>query len=119
MPKRRTTLAPDLDARFDVPLRGVGVDAQTRCEHYGGPLDIVALRLGEAFYPCHACFEATAPAADRTRDLRAHPDDPAVLCGACRTVLTVQAYRASGHACPRCSAPFNPGCAAHYDLYFR
>jgi uncharacterized CHY-type Zn-finger protein len=117
MPERQTTLFPALDARFAVPLRGVSVDAQTRCLHYDGPTDIVALKLGDAFYPCHACFDATAP--PTTEDVRAGLDEPAVLCGACRVVLTPRAYLASGYACPSCGAAFNPGCAAHRALYFR
>lgn len=115
----RTVRQPEVDGRFAVPLRGVGVDRDTRCAHYGGPRDVIALRFAccDAFYPCAACHAETAghPASVWPR---ARFDEPAVLCGVCRTVLSVTAYLASGHACPACGAPFNPGCAAHYDQYF-
>ena len=116
---RRTTRAPALDGRFAVPLRGTGVDAETRCAHYDGPTDRVALRFGccEAYYPCYRCHEEAAGHAPEPWPL-ARFDEPAVLCGACRTALTARAYLDSGYACPACGAAFNPGCAAHRDRYF-
>ena len=119
MTDRRTTRPPALDGRFDVPLRGVEVDAQTRCAHYGGPTDVIALRCGccETYHPCHRCHEAVTGRGP-TPWPRARLDEPAVLCGACRTALSARAYLGSGYACPACGAAFNPGCAAHRDLYF-
>jgi uncharacterized CHY-type Zn-finger protein len=94
------------------------VDAETRCIHYGGPTDVVALRLAccDAFYPCHRCH---AEATDHPAQVwpRARFDEPSILCGACRTTMTWPAYLASDHACPACGAAFNPGCAAHTDRY--
>jgi uncharacterized CHY-type Zn-finger protein len=110
---------PPLDGRFAVPLRGVGVDGQTRCAHYHSPRDVIAIRFAccDVYYPCHACHEALAghPA---ERWPRGRFGEPAVLCGACRATLTAEEYLRSGHTCPRCGAAFNPGCAAHHDLYF-
>lgn len=116
---RRTTRAPDLDARFPVPLRGVAVDAATRCAHYDGPRDVIALRFAccEAYYPCRQCHDEAA-GHEATPWPRARFDEPAVLCGVCRTALTVDEYLGSGHTCPACGAAFNPGCEAHHDLYF-
>ncbi|WP_412061582.1 CHY zinc finger protein [Rubrivirga sp. IMCC45206] len=115
---RRTTRAPETDARFAVPLRGVSVDAETRCAHYDGATDRVALRFGccGVFYPCHRCHDETAghPPAPW---LRARFDEPSTLCGACRTTMTAPVYLAADDACPACGAAFNPGCAAHHDLY--
>ena len=118
-PERRTTRAPALDGRFGVPLRGVRVDAETRCAHYDGHTDRVALRFGccDVYYPCHRCHEETAGHPARPWPL-ARVDEPAVLCGACRTTLSAREYLASGHTCPACGAAFNPGCAAHRSLYF-
>ncbi|PWH07561.1 hypothetical protein DEO23_02725 [Brachybacterium endophyticum] len=99
-------------------VHGPTVDDHTRCIHYRTPLDIIAIRFaccGE-YYPCHLCHEETAD----------HPSRPwpegsenvhAVLCGACRRELTIAEYTAVD-ACPRCAAPFNPGCAAHHPIYF-
>ena len=74
-----------------------------------------------AYWSCHRCHA----------ELADHPavpvpagefDRPHVLCGVCRTELSVTAYLAleatADPACPACGAPFNPGCAAHAPLYF-
>ena len=137
---RRTTLAPALDDRFAVPLRGVGVDPETRCVHWESELDVVALRFGccGTFSPCHACHAETADH-DPEPWPRARFDEPAVLCGACGATLSARVYldgealRASGSegrshsgsrakpdddACPACGAAFNPGCRRHRDRYF-
>lgn len=105
-------MAPD-------PVRGVAVDARTRCRHYGSERDVVAVR-----FPCcgeyYACYECHAERADH--DAERWPADAreerAVLCGACGTELTIRAYLDSGHTCPECGSAFDPGCANHYPLYF-
>lgn len=115
----KTTRAPAADDRFAVPLRGLSVDRETRCNHYCTRRDVVAIAFAccETYYPCFECHAATTnhePArwpADRA-------DEPAVLCGACRETLSVEAYLAADDACPACGAPFNPGCRHHRDRYF-
>ncbi|MFC6837724.1 CHY zinc finger protein [Halomarina ordinaria] len=113
--------SPDatLDPRFDVPLRGVAVDGATRCTHYRSDRDVVALRHAccDTYYPCHACHEELADH-ETTPWPRERFDDPAVLCGVCRTTLSAETYLACDHACPACGAAFNPGCARHADRYF-
>jgi len=69
------------------------------------------------FYPCHACHDAVADH-DAERWPRSSFDAPAILCGACGTVLSVETYLDAEHACPDCGHAFNPGCAAHADRYF-
>ncbi|SFR57216.1 CHY zinc finger protein [Halorubrum sodomense] len=117
---RETTTAPDTDPRFEVPLRGIDIDPETRCAHWDDPVDVVALRFGccGTYYPCDACHDAAA-------DHEAVPwprerfDEPAVLCGACRTTLTAREYlEADDDACPACGAAFNPGCRKHRHRYF-
>ena len=116
---RQTSTPPALDRRFAVPLRGVSVDAETRCAHYDGVTDVVALRAGccGTYHPCYLCHDETEDHPARPWP-RARFDEPAVLCGACGTTMTAPAYLGSGHACPACGAAFNPACAAHRDLYF-
>jgi uncharacterized CHY-type Zn-finger protein len=107
------------DDRFPVPLRGVGVDAETRCLHYNSPVDVVAIRFPccDTFFPCHACHDdCTDHDAERWPADRFDAD--AVLCGACEGTLTVAEYLDCEHDCPHCGASFNPGCAAHADRYF-
>lgn len=107
------------DDPFSVALRGVAMDAHTRCAHYHGPRDIIAIKFPccGVYYPCHACHDARAdhPAerwpADRF-------EEHAILCGACRQTLSIRQYLACEHRCPHCSAAFNPGCMRHRALYF-
>jgi len=99
-------------------VRGVDIGAETRCAHYASERDVVALRFGccEMYYPCFECHDAVA-----NHEAEPWPaersDEPAALCGGCGTELTPAAYMAVD-GCPDCDAPFNPGCADHYHLYF-
>ena len=100
-------------------VRGVEVDAETRCGHWHGPTDIIALRMkccGE-WFPCYECHLETTDHASQVWSLDER-DTGAVLCGACGEVLSIEAYLESESRCPSCSAAFNPGCANHYHLYF-
>ncbi|ADJ14321.1 CHY zinc finger protein [Halalkalicoccus jeotgali] len=100
-------------------VRGVGLDDETRCAHYGSSRDVIAIRFpccGDYFacYECHAA--RTNHDAERwSEDARG---ERAVLCGRCDTELTITEYLACEDACPDCGATFNPGCANHYHLYF-
>jgi uncharacterized CHY-type Zn-finger protein len=98
--------------------RGVDVDAETRCAHYGSDEDVVALRFGccEDYYACFRCHEAIAdhPPEPWPADRRS---EPAVRCGVCDAELTAAEYMGTD-GCPACGAGFNPGCAAHYHRYF-
>jgi uncharacterized CHY-type Zn-finger protein len=118
-PARPTTRPPALDERFPVPLRGVRVDAATRCVHYDGPRDVVAIRFAccDLYYPCFRCHRAVADH-DPARWPKARRREAAVLCGACRRTMSAARYLAGAPTCPHCGAAFNPGCAAHHDRYF-
>lgn len=117
---RQASRASETDDRFEVPLRGVEVGSDTRCTHYDGPRDIIAIRFAccDVFYPCHACHKAAADH-DAKRWSTDRFDTPAILCGQCRTVLTIGQYLEAEPACPACGAAFNPDCARHHDRYFR
>ncbi len=99
-------------------VRGRLVDEETRCAHYAGPLDVVAIRFACCgdWYPCLHCHEA-----DAGHPIQPWPADAAdrhaVLCGVCRTTLSITEYR-SAVGCPACAAPFNPGCVLHHAVYF-
>ncbi|SHH68941.1 CHY zinc finger protein [Halobaculum gomorrense] len=101
------------------PVHGVDVGPETRCAHYDGPTDVIALRFGccERYAPCAACHDAVTDHETEPWP-RERFAEPAVLCGACGATLSVEAYLDADFACPSCSASFNPGCAAHYDRYF-
>jgi uncharacterized CHY-type Zn-finger protein len=106
-------------------VRGVEVGPETRCAHYDTERDVVALRFAccEAYYPCFRCHEATADheaiADHEVSRLSVDSSASAVLCGVCGAELTPREFVAGEHRCPDCDAAFNPGCADHYDQYFR
>ena len=107
------------DDRFDVPLRGIEVDDETRCRHYRTERDVVAIALPccETFYPCIECHQALADH-EVSRWPRARFDEPAVLCGRCDARFSITAYLDCEHRCPGCGGAFNPGCHHHWDRYF-
>lgn len=100
-------------------VHGVALDPQSRCAHYHGALDIIAIKMrccGD-YYACRECHDALAdhpvalwPAAEW--------DEGAILCGACGDELSVRAYLSGDNRCPACQSPFNPGCKTHHHLYF-
>ena len=100
-------------------VRGVDLDGETRCAHYDSARDIVAIRFAccGVYYACHRCHEALADHAAERWSV-AHFGERAVRCGACEAELSVRAYLDGDHACPRCGAAFNPGCARHRERYF-
>lgn len=100
-------------------VHGLGLDAHTRCTHWHGPTDVVAIRMAccGAYYACIDCH----------RELADHPPQAwppgsaavvAVLCGACGHAMPIGHYLSSGHQCPHCGHGFNPGCQRHYPHYF-
>ncbi len=102
-----------------VAVHGVEVDPQTRCAHWHGELDIIAIKFkccGEWF----PCFECHASEADHATSLWSEEerDRKAVLCGACGHQLSIQEYFDCDSACPKCESKFNPACVNHYKHYF-
>jgi uncharacterized CHY-type Zn-finger protein len=102
-----------------VPVRGLGLDEQTRCLHYHGPTDIVAIRFkccGE-YYACKDCHEALAEHA-----IVVWPEAEwaarAIRCGACGLEMTIQDYLRGESRCQACGAGFNPRCCHHHHFYF-
>lgn len=102
------------------PVHGIALDAQSRCAHYHGPTDIVAIKFKccGVFYACKDCHA----------ELAGHPavvwpvgewDHAAVRCGACAAESTIRDYLDSGAICPACGAHFNPRCRNHHHFYFQ
>lgn len=101
-----------------IVVRGAAVDAQTRCVHYAGAVDVVALRFrccGD-WYPCFRCHDG-AVAHERLVWPAADADTVVALCGCCGATMTLAEYEAAPE-CPSCGAAFNPRCALHHHLYF-
>jgi uncharacterized CHY-type Zn-finger protein len=101
-------------------VRGVNLDAQTRCRHYHGPTDIVAIKMKccGVYYACKDCHAALAD-----HPIEVWPESEwnqeAILCGACGAELTISQYMQSESRCPACREHFNPGCRNHYHYYFQ
>lgn len=95
------------------------MDANTRCIHYHGPCDIVAIRMRccGVYYACKDCHEELAGHASEVWPCREW-DRGAVVCGICGTEMSIQRYLASGDRCPACGSGFNPGCRSHRHFYF-
>ena len=100
-------------------IRGIDLDAQTRCAHYHSELDIVAIKMKccGIYYACKDCHEALAGHPIEVWPRRDWAER-AVLCGACGTALSIEQYVSSGARCPACGAAFNPGCRRHFHIYF-
>lgn len=104
----------------EIKVYGKPVDDYTRCEHYHSPLDIIAIKFKccDKYYPCYQCHEETADHAAQVWD-KSEWGTKAILCGVCKTGLTINEYMRSGNECPQCKSAFNPNCSKHYHLYFQ
>jgi uncharacterized CHY-type Zn-finger protein len=100
-------------------VRGIDLDAQTRCRHYHGPTDIIAIKMKccGVYYACKDCHESLA---NHAIEVWPEPqwDEKAILCGACGVELTIRQYMKCGDHCPQCDAQFNPRCQNHHHYYF-
>lgn len=100
-------------------VKGWTVDSHTRCVHYHSALDVIAIKFKccQTYYPCHQCHEETA---GHSAVVWAKKDyqEKVILCGICKSELTITEYLSCNNRCPNCDSEFNPGCANHYHLYF-
>jgi uncharacterized CHY-type Zn-finger protein len=100
-------------------VRGVKLDGKTRCAHFHGPTDIIAIKMkccGE-FYACKDCHDALAGHAIEVWP-RNEWEQKGILCGGCGAKLGIAEYMQCESRCPVCGAGFNPGCRNHYHFYF-
>ena len=100
-------------------IYGDVIDQETRCIHYAGELDIIALKCFSCkkYYPCYHCHDAHEDHAFAAYPVRLE-EDKVVFCGSCRSELTIAQYLADAR-CIFCRHPFNPGCKQHRKIYFR
>ena len=100
-------------------IKGKLVDDETRCVHYHSPLDIIAIkfRCCDEYYPCFSCHDEEAGHKAEVWK-RNEFEIKAILCGVCKTELTIAEYLSCNNQCPVCKSAFNPGCSNHYHLYF-
>ncbi|GGP15334.1 CHY zinc finger protein [Oceanobacillus neutriphilus] len=101
-----------------ITVYGPVVDNQTRCKHYHGQKDIIAIKFKccHKYYPCYQCHEECENHKIATWE-KDEFDKLAILCGVCKTELTIDQYL-NTNQCLNCKFPFNEGCQKHYHLYF-
>ena len=104
---------------FTARVRGVDLDPQSRCAHYHGPWDIIAIKMKccGTYFACKDCHQALAD-----HEVRVWPktewNERAILCGSCGEEQTIEQYLAGRSTCPNCHANFNPNCSRHHGFYF-
>lgn len=104
---------------MSIEVFGKIFDEQTRCSHHHGLTDVIAIkfRCCKQYYPCHSCHQESTNHKPEVW-ARNEFDEKAILCGVCKTELTINEYLKGNNACPYCKAAFNPNCSLHYSLYF-
>jgi uncharacterized CHY-type Zn-finger protein len=102
-----------------IVCHGTRVNERTQCAHWHSERDIIAIKFKccDEFYACFDCHQEAADHAPAVW-LKAEFNEPAILCGNCKSILSIESYLSSSNICPNCQATFNPGCARHYHLYF-
>ncbi|ORY15331.1 zinc finger CHY domain-containing protein [Clohesyomyces aquaticus] len=109
-------------AKSDLPtVHGESVTSLTQCAHYHSAQDIIAIKHSccQKFYACISCHNASESDHHNPEVWRKDQRDvKAVLCGACKGLLSVSEYMECGSRCPSCGRGFNPGCRGHWGLYF-
>ncbi|KAF2025351.1 zinc finger CHY domain-containing protein [Setomelanomma holmii] len=113
-------MANDASAASPSPqVHGISVSPLTQCAHWNSLLDIIAIKhfCCNKFYACISCHDECESHCSGVWP-RSRRDEKAVLCGACKHILTVDEYMDSGSRCTSCKSGFNPGCENHWGLYF-
>ncbi len=100
-------------------VKGIDVDAETRCAHYHSAIDRIAIKFFccQEYFSCFECHQATGCGNPQVWPIhRFH--EHAILCGTCGHELSITEYLSCASCCPSCSSLFNPGCSLHKHLYF-
>ncbi len=76
-----------------IQVYGDILDEETRCQHYHSERDIIALKCFacQKYYPCFLCHDRYEDHAFLAYPVR-RSEDRVVLCGHCRTELTISQY---------------------------
>ncbi|MEJ5265446.1 MAG: CHY zinc finger protein [Bacteroidales bacterium] len=102
-----------------ITIYGISLDSNTRCKHYHGSNDVIAIRMKccNRYYACNSCHHEME-AHDIIPWAKEDFGEKAVICGMCGHELTIDEYMHSLFRCPNCQANFNPNCSKHYPIYF-
>ena len=102
-----------------ITVHGNAVNERTQCAHYHSGRDIIAIqhKCCDTFYACIKCHDEAADHAPAVWP-KSEVSAEAILCGNCKSTLSITRYLGCNNTCPVCQAAFNPGCTNHYHLYF-
>ena len=105
--------------KFENIVFGKLVDDNSKCEHYNSDLDIVAIKLKccNKYYACIFCHNEMENH-QAVVWLKEEQNTKAIICGICKTEITINEYLECKNICPNCSGGFNPKCYNHYPYYF-
>jgi uncharacterized CHY-type Zn-finger protein len=100
-------------------IQGLQLTEHLQCSHYHSDKDIVAIQFKccQQFYACFHCHQELAGHAV-IRWTNNEFQNEAILCGVCRTRITIADYLYCRFQCPHCQSLFNPGCHQHWPWYF-
>ena len=103
----------------EILVKGKPIDNNTRCVHYHSTVDIIAIKFKccNEYYPCYYCHEEEVDHLPQVWGKREF-DMKAILCGNCKTELTINQYLQAGNQCTICGTKFNPLCINHHHFYF-
>ncbi len=104
---------------FSLEVNGSKVDNETRCTHYHSDLDVIAIKFKccQTYYSCFFCHEESVAHVPEIWK-REEFDTFAILCGVCKTEMSINQYLNCAAQCPNCLVRFNPKCSNHYHFYF-
>lgn len=94
------------------------IDNQTRCKHYFGEKDIIAIKFKccNKYYPCYKCHQE-----NETHEIevwkKENYNEFCILCGVCKNEHSLNQYLNTNY-CLYCKSDFNERCEMHYHLYF-
>ena len=108
-----------VEAAPSIICHGTSVNERTQCAHYHSERDIIAIKFKccDEFYACIECHQERADHAPMVWPETEFATQ-AILCGNCKSTLSITDYLGCDNTCPTCQASFNPSCANHYHLYF-
>jgi uncharacterized CHY-type Zn-finger protein len=104
---------------MDIIIKGNLVDENSRCIHYHTAEDIIAIKFKccDKYYACIFCHnekETHTPIVWQKEEFDTH----AVLCGNCKTTMSIKEYLGCENSCIVCNSSFNPKCVNHHHFYF-
>ncbi len=103
----------------NIIVKGKLVNDRTGCKHYYSSADVIAIKFKccKDYYPCYYCHQEVADHESKKWE-KNELHTKAILCGVCKSEMTIEQYLTCNYQCPFCHTQFNPNCSRHNHLYF-